>query len=118
MSTLKLKTTKHKVEWCLKNREATREDDTLLVMSVWKNFHRSDFMHFINRSLRALEVPLPHEISGQTGDMGHLPSFESIRRLRQKFNEAGEYLPSDKTMRKRGRKVEQVVDDIRDFERY
>ena len=110
MPTLDLKTTKSKVEWCLKNRPNTREDDTLLALSVWKNFYRSDFENLLIFSLKSLEIDFPHIFKTAGGDMNKLPSFESCRRLRQKFNEQGLYLPEDETVLKRRGKVGEVLD--------
>lgn len=114
MATLDLKTTKSKVEWCLINRIGTRGDDMILALSVWKNFYRSDFEQLIKLSLGALEIDLPTFLQQKTsGDMNKLPSFESCRRLRQKFNEKGLYLPSDENILKRRGKRSEVVDYVR-----
>jgi len=113
MATLDLKTTKSKVEWCLINRKGTRGDDMILALTLWKNFHRSDFENLLKISLTALEIDLPRLLQEKsTGNMGKLPSFESCRRLRQKFNENGQYLPDDETVLKRRGKISEVRDYV------
>ncbi len=116
MPTLNLGTTKAKVEWCLVNKPKTREDDTILALSVWKYFHEEDYKHLLYVSLKSLHIDIPSLLTLMPGShMNKLPSFESCRRLRQKFNEAGQYLPEDKAvLKRRGIKFEEVLDYVRE----
>ena len=116
--TMQIKEVKGQVEWCLQHFPVTQEDDTSLVMSVWKNFHREAYCDFIYRGLLILDIPRPQELSDSMSEktFGDLPSFESIRRVRQKLNEQGYYLPSDEVMKQRGRKVKEVQEDLREME--
>jgi len=85
---------KGQVEWCLEKKPLTRNDDMLLVISVWKNFYRSDFIDFLLWSVKALEEE-PSVWMQKGGNIKNLPSFESIRRTRQKIqNEEGKYKAS------------------------
>ena len=108
------KQVKDKVEWCLKNKEVTRNDDMLLVLSVWKNFHRNDFTSYIRLCMNSMEMDIRHVFQGVRGEYKNLPSMESIRRVRQKFQENGEYLPTDpKVTKERGRKIAEFVEFAR-----
>lgn len=79
----KLLDTASKVEACLKDYPATRNDDTLLIWKVWQVFFG------IGESVTYKE-------------MAELPSFETIRRTRAKIqNEEKRYLPSDADVRRR-----------------
>lgn len=116
MSTLNIKELKDKVRFCLDSFPQTKGNDNYLVMSVWKNFYRNDYLDFVKQSLKALNRrDLSDEVETDDGNLHKLPSFESIGRVRRKFNEVGLFLPSDETMRQRGRKIAQVQDDIRNF---
>jgi len=99
MALMDLKRVKDKVAWVLEKKPHTREDDTLLVISVWKRFYREEF----------------HDLVFREFSRPDLPSFESIRRARQKFNEEGLYLPSEEVMKRRGRKIPEVQEDLREF---
>lgn len=114
---MKLKKIKDKVAWCLENRPATKEDDMLLIISVWKNFYKEAFCDFLHKSLTTMEVEPPQELIRKMGSdrMSDLPQAESIRRVRQKFNEEGKYLPSEKVMKQRGREVAKVQEEIREW---
>jgi len=110
-----LKGVKNQVEWCLKERAGTREDDMLLTISVWKNFYKEAFCDFLWVGLRQMEIDPPGDLLKKLNNkrMSDLPSTESIRRSRQKFNEEGKYLPCQKVQKARGREVPKVQEDIR-----
>jgi len=113
MATMDLKTTKSKVEWCLKNKPKTRADDMLLTLTVWKNFHRQDFEDLLVRSMKALEIYIPRQMRlGVVGKMEKLPSPDACSRVRRKFNENRQYLPDDETLKKRGRKIFDILEYI------
>lgn len=113
MATLDLKTTKLKVEWCLTHRPTTRGDDHILTLVLWKNFYRRDYEDMIIKCLQSIQAPVPISLGRDDGDMGKLPSFESCRRLRQKFNENGLYLPTDKTILKRRGKTPEILEFLK-----
>ena len=71
-----LKRMMDKVEWCLEKYPKTREDDRILIGVVYTRFYGVDIM----TPLR--DILLDEE----------LPSFESIRRCRQKVQEKNENL--------------------------
>lgn len=115
MTTLDLGTTKAKVEWCLLHKPKTREDDTILALSVWKYFHEEDYKHLLFLSLKSLHIDIPTLLTVlPDSHMDKLPSFESCRRLRQKFNEKGLYLPEDETVLQRRGKIKHVLDYVRE----
>lgn len=71
-----LKRMQDKVEWCLETYPKTRENDRVLIGTVYTRFYGVDIM----TPLR--DILLDEE----------LPSFESIRRCRQKVQELREDL--------------------------
>jgi len=98
-----MKTTKKQVEWCLEHRPATRDCDMYLIMSVWKNYHRNQYIDFLMRSMKSLdeEVPIWMKMS-ERSSMHDLPSPESIRRTRQKIqNEEGRWLADEQIQKAR-----------------
>ena len=108
-----------RVEHCLREFPATREDDALLIISVCKNFYRDAFCHYLVMSVRALgmEAPTDLEDGWRSGSYKDLPSSETITRIRRKFNNEGMYLPTDpKVMKSRGLKVKEFQEFNRDFE--
>lgn len=72
----KLKKTKHQVEHCLREYPITRNCDVELLIRVLQQFHG------VGDSVKL-------------SDLSTLPSFESIRRMRQKFQEQGLFAPTD-----------------------
>jgi len=112
---MKLKKIKDKVAWCLENRPATKEDDMLLILSVWKNFYHQEFCDLLHTGLKTLSFEVPRELDRQLGRarMSDLPSTESIRRVRQKFNQEDKYLPSEEVMRLRRREAPKVQEELR-----
>jgi hypothetical protein len=74
-----LKTKKEKVEFILKNFEYARENDNYLISLYWQIF--DNVFH--------------------VGDIVKATPPEVIRRVRQKFNEQGMYLPKNPQVRKR-----------------
>ena len=92
---MNLEKTKEQVLWCLEHKEATRDNDLYLVISVWKNFHKKAFVDFLLKSTISLGEVDPPWMRAQATNMNDLPSFESIRRTRQKIqNEEGKFPPS------------------------
>ena len=59
---------KDKVEWCLKNYVWTRNCEIELLWCVWQEFYEVDTMYI------------------SKADMKKMPTQESIKRLRAKFN--------------------------------
>lgn len=87
---------KDQVEWCLKNRPDTRDNDLYLVMSVWKTFYRDEFINFLMVATNSLNHEAPVWMITKRGSLNDLPSFESIRRTRQKTqNEEGKFKASE-----------------------
>ena len=75
-----LKTMEQKVRWCLTQYPATRCDDRLLIGAVYTHFYNVD----------------SHEPFRNILLNKKLPSFESIRRTRQKIQATDEELRGDK----------------------
>lgn len=78
-----MKDLKDQVEHCLKNYPETRNSDIKLTVCVWYEFGniQSAFPIGSLKELTNLMLEMPHE--------------DNIKRLRAKFNEAGEYWPTD-----------------------
>jgi hypothetical protein len=89
-----LKTKKDRVEYILKHFEYAREDDSYLISMYWQIF---DNIFHVADIVRAT----PPEV---------------IRRVRQKFNEQGMYLPKNPQVLKRRRineeKIRQEINKI------
>lgn len=68
-----VKKVKEMVAWELSNRKETRDDDFLLVMRIYSDFYKVEWTPFYEVMLNHAEL--------------NLPSFESIRRMRQKLQE-------------------------------
>jgi len=114
MATMNLKRVKDKIELCLKNIISTRECDMQLVMTVWAEFYPEESNSFVVELRAKIGGYIPY-VQPNAASISNLPSFESIRRVRQKFNEEGLYLPSEETQRKRGRKTPEVQEDLREW---
>jgi len=86
-----LRSVKERVEWLLKNHPETRNDDRYLIILYLRYFTpMRKYMKFV-----------PYSV------IKDLPSFESIRRVRQLIQEEGKYLPTDpEVRRRRGRLME------------
>lgn len=84
-------TIKKRVEEALTKYPETRDSDKYLIRVVWW----------------LIKPEACKEMEGEwwlnLKAMDELPSAESIRRTRQKLQEAGLYLPSDKVAKERGR---------------
>lgn len=99
------KTIKKQVLWCLENREATRNSDKLLWLSLCKNFYHKDFVDFIYLCAKAADVSIERTIR-TPGEWGNLPSFETVRRVRQKIqNEDKLFPPTDEIAAQRRKNV-------------
>ena len=94
MSLEKMKTLPEKVHWILTMYPDTRDDDKLLIYIIYKEYYgirQETFLEVIRRD--------------------DLPSFESIRRCRQKTQEQCEYLRGTKrTQEKRLNAQETYID--------
>lgn len=77
-------TIQQKVEHVLKNYPRTRDNDNRLVATYWYVWHKD----------------LCHSKGGKVGilfeNLLKVPSFESVRRCRQKIQESGKYTASPK----------------------
>ena len=91
-----LQKVKQNVLWCLEHKPATRDcKDLFLILSVMKNFHREDFIDFLRKATEVLGEEAPGWMKFNRGNLDKLPSFESIRRARQKIqNSEGLFPPS------------------------
>lgn len=106
-----LKSVKSQVEWCLEHKPISRNCDMKLCISVWKNFHRNHFFNYVAKCMTHLEVDVPLTLRAMKGDMDSLPSMESIGRVRRKFQENGEYMPTDpKVYVERQKKIKEYRD--------
>ena len=81
---MELKTLESKVRWCLEHFPITRSNDRYLIGSVYCHFYDVDSYQ-----------PFREIILND-----RLPSFESIRRTRQKIQATDESLRGDKTTEK------------------
>ncbi len=110
---------KDKVEHCLKCFGETREDDSLLIISVLSSFYKYHFMDLLARSMVNLGLPVPFIIRKENRENGHykkLPSSETITRIRRKFNNEGKYLPKNPdVLRNRGFKIKEFQEFNRNF---
>lgn len=87
-----LKTLTDRVEFILLNYEKARNDDMYLTIALWKNF----YPQIVNEDFVLL------------GQMWELPRESAITRLRANIqNTRGLYLPTDKTIRKKRRIMEE-----------
>ena len=82
-----LKTIKEQVEYLLKTYPRLRDDDWLLIGTVYHHYYG------LSHDTSFLEVMKRHK------DLG-LPSFEAIRRTRQKVQEENPALESSKAKKK------------------
>jgi len=86
-----LRSVKERVEWLLKNYPETRNDDRYLIIL---------YLRYFTPMRRYLDF-VPYKV------IKDLPSFETIRRVRQLIQEKGKYLPTNpEVMRRRGRMME------------
>lgn len=86
----------------------------MLMLSVWKNFYRQEFECFIKMCLQSMELTVPDCLVHASKRFENLPSSESCRRVRQKFNQQDMYLPDPKTVKGRGRKRQHVLEFVRE----
>lgn len=85
MSYKEIKTLKGKVEYCLRKYPETRNSDTKLTIKIWKEFYGE----YINES--------PDSRFGYLNldNLGELPNYAGIKRIRAKFqNDQEKYLPT------------------------
>lgn len=88
----KLKTTKERVEWLLKNYPNTRNSDLYLTILYLRRFTP------LGKYIKYIPYNVIKEYDG---------IFETIRRTRQKIQEEGKYLPTDEeVLRRRRRKAD------------
>jgi len=86
-------------------------------VSVWKNFHKDNMIEFIKLCIKVCELDQPDNMNFYRGDYNELPSMESIRRVRQKFQENGKFMPTDpKVAEDRKRNIPRVQKDLRDWQ--
>lgn len=109
-----LDTTKKQVEECLEKYPATRDNLMYLIISVWKNHHKEDFIDFLKKSIMSMQEEVPGWMHKYDGSMFNLPKFESIRRTAQKVqNTEGKFPPSADVKAAR----EQEETTVRDWSR-
>lgn len=92
-----MKTIKQQVEECLKRFPEARNDDKFLIPCVWALFY--PHLLFNNGDGRKSVV---------LNDIMKLPSTETIRRVRQKFQSEGLYQASKETQLKREENEERM----------
>ena len=96
---------KEQVEYCLKHHPETRNSDIELTLAIWREYYPEK----VHRSLKGVEVI-------KTKDLFTLPREDNVKRYRAKFNEAGEYLPTnEEILKRRGLKAKEWRQDMRDF---
>ena len=87
---------KEKVRYCLENFPETRNSDIKLTNALWIHFYPDKITR--NEQNNALVRLL---------DLYTLPSQDNIKRWRAKFNQNGEFLPSDiEVINRRSRNAE------------
>jgi len=88
-----LKTLKEQVAYVLENYPETRNSDLYLWLILIRTFHpeASRFIKYI-----------PYEVFKK------FPNFETVARLRRKFNEEGLFLPTDLAVLRRRRRLEKL----------
>lgn len=82
-------TTTQLIENILRERTQTRSDDKMLILAVWDQ---------LGLKLTREQIEIFYD----------LPSTETIRRVRQKFQEDGKYLASDKVQQYREAKSQEM----------
>lgn len=87
---LKKGVTKNRVAYLLSKYSKTRENDKLLLISYLMIWHR------LHKRIGAEAMAVVKEVI-----FDEMPSFESIRRIRQKFQEGGAYLPPKEVIKAR-----------------
>jgi len=96
-----LPTVKGQVLNCLERFPATRDNMMFLVVSVWKNHYKDDFVDYLYTCTRALEEEPSEWMKGE-GKMSRLPNFETIRRTCQQIqNTDGKFPPCEDTKKAR-----------------
>lgn len=91
-------TLKEQVEHILKTYPSSRELDELLWWLVLKIFY-PDLAKLFGEGAQKGFIP--------TEVLKKVPRFETVSRIRRKFNEQGMYLPKDKDVRARRRRYEE-----------
>lgn len=90
-----LKKVKDRVEYILQNYPSAKGDDNIL---IWR--YLLVFCPSVRMTYREFQ------------DLMGIPSFETITRCRRKLNEAGLYLPTSRTVRKRRRREEIIREGV------
>ena len=99
-----IQSVKHKVRYLLKNYPETRDDDKELWLKYLVKFHK------LKRKVNNSDDPyleLKKIILN-----GGVPPMESVRRVRQKYQEGGKYIGTKRNRRKKA--AQQVRDWARD----
>jgi len=99
MSFDQLDTIKERVEYVLRNYPSSRNSDELLWWLVIKIFYK-DVLEEFKKWVRKDYIPI--------SVLNKLPKFETISRIRRKFNEQGLYLPTVPEVLEKRRKKEKV----------
>lgn len=93
-----LKKVKERVRYILEKYPPTRGNDMILLWRYYREYESDK----LNLSFRKFK------------DMLRATSMETIRRSRQKIQEGGEFLPTEKTVRKRRRREGIIREGIRE----
>lgn len=94
---------KRLVEQVLRDDPSTRNDDTLLALVVWHKLRPDLFMQVDGKEglyIRAKDL------------LDHLPNHDHVSRIRRKFQEGGDYVP---TLPEVARKRRQEIDVWKGF---
>jgi len=91
----RLQTVKDRVEYILKNYPNARNSDFYLTILYIR--------HFIPELAKYISY-IPYDVIKK-----HEGLFESIRRTRQRIQEEGRYLPTDREVLKRRRRLEEAM---------
>jgi len=99
-----MRSTKDKVRYVLENYPETRDSDAKLIIMVWWCFNRDAFEQNDRKKWTILVSEIPY-----------LDKMESIRRVRQKFQEQKKYLGNEKVREIRTQRAENIRQTINDF---
>jgi len=96
---------KKQVEYCLKTKPATRNSDIELTIAIWKEYYGQRIV----LSKSGVELI-------RLKDLFDLPREDNVKRIRAKFNELGEYLPtSPEVLKQRGLEEKEWREAMRHF---
>ena len=93
----RLKTIKDRVEWILENYPETRNDDFYLYIIYVREFEPELSKHIDY---------IPYNLIKKA------PRFETIRRMRQKLQEAGLYPPTDPEVMKKRKRLARIYQKV------